>query len=741
MTAAALRAAFATVALGAHEDDDTPATLGDIVLAPHQREAVARCRVLLAHHHGAILADQVGLGKTFVALAVAQRAGGAVVVAPAALRGEWARAAAQAGVAPLPFTSLEALGRGQARVADAPLVIVDEAHHLRTAHTRRHAAVRARGVHTPLLLLTATPVHNRARDLAQLVRLFAGDRALTASDAALQALVVRRTDDVLDAPPARPRLVQGAPLALPPNEDVLAALLALPAPVPPRDGGASGALVTLALVRAWASSDAALRQALRRRLAMARALVDALAEGRHPSRADLAAWCLGDDAQQLALPLLVAPAVASEATTLRTAAEAHADAVRALLATLPIDPTPADQARAAHLLALRAQGHAPLLAFTHSADSARALWRLVAHAPGTALLTADGAEVAGGRLPRADALARFAPRAQGAAPPPARDTITLLIATDVLAEGLNLQDARAVVHLDAPWTAARLEQRVGRVARPGSSHAAVHLFAVAPPAGLVAVEGAQRVLRAKLRDAERVIGPQPLAHVAAWPAFTPDAGGAPVTSALDARERTRALLARWRASPVRPPRAAGHTAPTVLMRPTGDWVAVVRDAPAYGAATTRPQLVTGRGLARGERLGPDTPLAAPTDDPVAVVHALEAVAGCDDLAADDPVALAQLARWQAHRRAAHAAGVSHADARSRTQRHALARAQAAVAGAPSHRRALRAALAEQLRPWLTLPGTAQRDDLIQAWTARHPLDDEPWLEALARCAASEPPMP
>ena len=58
--------------------------LGEIELMPHQREAVTRLQAMLAEHGGALLADDAGLGKTFVALALAASHGGACVVAPAA---------------------------------------------------------------------------------------------------------------------------------------------------------------------------------------------------------------------------------------------------------------------------------------------------------------------------------------------------------------------------------------------------------------------------------------------------------------------------------------------------------------------------------------------------------------------------------------------------------------------------------------------------------------------------------
>src|SRR5205814_1852382 len=66
---------------------------------------------------------------------------------------------------------------------------------------------------------------------------------------------------------------------------------------------------------------------------------------------------------------------------------------------------------------------------------------------------------------RREVLAAFAPRAQGAPAPPAALETDLLLATDLLSEGLNLQDADRVVHYDLPWSPARLAQRTRRIDR------------------------------------------------------------------------------------------------------------------------------------------------------------------------------------------------------------------------------------------------------------------------------------
>ena len=66
---------------------------------------------------------------------------------------------------------------------------------------------------------------------------------------------------------------------------------------------------------------------------------------------------------------------------------------------------------------------------------------------------------------RSASIHRFAPHYNDVTPPSEDKAINILIATDVLAEGLNLQDANRLINFDLHWNPVRLMQRIGRVDR------------------------------------------------------------------------------------------------------------------------------------------------------------------------------------------------------------------------------------------------------------------------------------
>jgi len=467
-------------------------------LLPHQRPAAQRIAGTLPIFGGALLADAVGLGKTYVALAVGTRYARVVAVVPAALRAQWRRTAERLGLQ-IDVVSHEGLSRGR-DIAGADLVIVDEAHHFRNRGTQRYDRLARGAASAHVLLVTATPVVNRGADLVAILRLFLPDHGLAAvgvrsleqtvasRDYIILAegaavLTVARTSGSLPSAGQRPPRPVDLDLGRPPplGARQLVSLLARIDRL--RFTGFSGpgavSLLRAHLLHRLASSVEALRLTLRRHLAYADRAVTAAQSGMQLSRSTSRRLFGAGDDLQLVIPF-VAPAAIDH--DLETALVAERARLLDLLQFLPKRGHRNPKAvRLAQVIHSRSQLR--VIVFTAAVSTAIDLafrwgWRR------TAVVGAGRARIASGPISVDDALDRFAPNARHSRHPSRAGDVMTLIATDLVSEGLDLQDAAVVVHYDLPWTPVRLAQRVGRVARLGSTHRNAHVFWFRPPAPL-----------------------------------------------------------------------------------------------------------------------------------------------------------------------------------------------------------------------------------------------------------------
>ena len=134
-----------------------------------------------------------------------------------------------------------------------------------------------------------------------------------------------------------------------------------------------------------------------------------------------------------------------------------------------------------------------VLVFTQFADTARYLGRELRKAGLSQLAVATGAS--------ADPYAlacQFSPRSNNKAVSKA-DELRVLICTDVLSEGQNLQDCSAVVNFDLPWAIIRLIQRAGRIDRIGQKAEEIRCYSFLP------AEGVERLIQLRARIQQRLL--------------------------------------------------------------------------------------------------------------------------------------------------------------------------------------------------------------------------------------------
>jgi len=84
--------------------------------------------------------------------------------------------------------------------------------------------------------------------------------------------------------------------------------------------------------------------------------------------------------------------------------------------------------------------------------------------------------------------------------------IRVLVATDVLSEGQNLQDCNIVVNYDLPWAIIRLIQRAGRVDRIGQRNSSIFCYSFLPAEGVERIIGLRVRVQRRLAENAEVVG-------------------------------------------------------------------------------------------------------------------------------------------------------------------------------------------------------------------------------------------
>ena len=141
-----------------------------------------------------------------------------------------------------------------------------------------------------------------------------------------------------------------------------------------------------------------------------------------------------------------------------------------------------------------------LLIFTQFKDTADYLYQQ---------LTSRGvrrlAEVFGGMDDISGHVKRFSPRSHNVQAG-AIDELRVLITTDTLSEGQNLQDAHIIVNFDLPWAIIRLVQRAGRVDRIGQTAREVLCYCFLPEEGIENIIELRERLQHRIRENAELIG-------------------------------------------------------------------------------------------------------------------------------------------------------------------------------------------------------------------------------------------
>ncbi|RUO94169.1 hypothetical protein D7Y11_05940 [Corallococcus sp. AB018] len=546
------------------------------VMTTFQQAAYQQAKGILRRFGGVFLADVVGLGKTYIAMALLRFLQDsmdrhALVIAPPAVCPTWQALGEEFGV------NLRTLSHG--RLEDLPqfsqrqVLVVDESHNFRNPTTRRYERIwewlhpNELPSRRQVLLLSATPQNNNPRDVMQQLKLFpdnftrlpfpgesledffkgveAGRESLTN---VLQHVVVRRTRRFIqnhyrdaklpvkrstggyDWVPIRfPKRVSGPEQCLRYRiEDtygtglydrIIQRLGSMEYPlyglaayvlemhrddsriVGFRQAGQSlRGLFKVLLLKRLESSEAAFRASLERLRTRLQRALENLREGFVFIASDV------EDEGELVPGGDRMPSGMFHVDRLRNALSSDLDRVEELCSAMQ-QQAPGTDAKLTRLkayLAARSPKMHRTLIFTQFADTAEFLH---AHLQGPEHGVV--AKVTGSSGNVRDIARRFAPRANPAldrSEVPRDRQIDLLISTDALSEGINLQDADTLINYDLHWNPVRLIQRAGRIDRLGSLNEEIHISSFLPERALESNLGLEQVLRRRIQEFLKVFG-------------------------------------------------------------------------------------------------------------------------------------------------------------------------------------------------------------------------------------------
>ncbi len=141
-----------------------------------------------------------------------------------------------------------------------------------------------------------------------------------------------------------------------------------------------------------------------------------------------------------------------------------------------------------------------ILIFTQFADTANYLGQALINHKITQIAT-----VTGSTSDPSSIVGRFSPKSNNKNVAPDSE-LRILISTDILSEGQNLQDCRIIINYDLPWAIIRLIQRAGRIDRIGQLAEEIICYSFLPVDGVEKLINLRGRLKQRLQENAEVVG-------------------------------------------------------------------------------------------------------------------------------------------------------------------------------------------------------------------------------------------
>lgn len=567
--------------IGEREDKPSP-----ISLTNFQHEGYKAAREICEKYSGVLLADSVGLGKTYLATrllddyAYHQRQT-ALIICPAQLRDTLWEPILQKHAIPHEIVSMEKVSQKDFPVDDYArqykIVVVDESHNFRNNETNRWKnllKLLKEGEEfekKKLLLLTATPINNTIWDLYHQLRLLTRDNPQYFREAGignlrdyfrsveengdrlyeiLEAICIRRSRQFIKKhyPKAT---IDGKEIRFPQRElqnvdyklqqiymglydDIAKTIEKLHlAPYQcaryQKDKAtiergvvnsqrALANLMKILYLKRLESSVHAFRVSLKRQIDFQERFLQALQRGKLLDASAYRKWLALEgeedevreiDEEELGEILQSLPSLDASnynVEYIKRHCERDINSLREILGKIfSIDERKDGKLqKLEELLSNEIKGKKTLI-FSYFKDTARYIYKYLQNKFPSIKISIVDSEIKPEE--RRDRIIRFAPLSNEKENLKGSDKeIDVLISTDVLSEGQNLQDAEVIINYDLHWNPVRLVQRIGRVDRIGALHDLIYIHNFIPEDRLESLIRIVERLTRKLETINKAVG-------------------------------------------------------------------------------------------------------------------------------------------------------------------------------------------------------------------------------------------
>lgn len=533
-------------------------------LTEFQAFAVRKAIQILEKYNGVIIADSVGLGKTYVAKGLlryfSKQNTNTLIICPASLRSMWEYQGNDLGMN-VEILTQESIGRDGIPIdlmESINNIIIDEAHNFRNDNANRYKELIQFTMGKKIVQLTATPINNSIFDLYNLLTMFLKaddfkskfgisklkdifkeyDENKDKISGILNEVMIRRSRTFIRKKYGKKRKklnVNGKEIKFPTRHlkkisysisdlygenmfnEIAIKIENLNLPIiseetiSEKNQFYNKALVKTLLLKRFESSVEAFRISIRKQIRYYEVLLNAISQGYLIVKKDVIDDLESDnyDINDKVTKINISDYEGDINELINQIKDDRKNLKEIIERIKDINYTKDVklQTLISHIRNVYRSGNKQkLLIFTQFKDTARYLYKNLLDFKDLGLNISEIDSKNNTDNRKEKIIAQFAPKANPELFDPNKPEIDILISTDILSEGQNLQDCNTIINYDLTWNPVRIIQREGRIDRITTEYDDIFIFNFIPDDRLDSILKLTKRLSEKIKYINETVG-------------------------------------------------------------------------------------------------------------------------------------------------------------------------------------------------------------------------------------------